>query len=153
MDLAFIFTFLVFRCLSSEVEMCALSISIRQDALGTLGLPVAAFARAENNKSGIVSIAEVNTIVYLNSFRFIASENGKSRSSPRKLSTRSRKLPGVIGPEFWDDMRNVNVRATNAAQDSGLTDMAEDEGFEPSVGCPTHAFQACALGRYANPPG
>jgi hypothetical protein len=30
--------------------------------------------------------------------------------------------------------------------------MAEDEGFEPSVGCPTHAFQACALGRYANPP-
>ena len=30
--------------------------------------------------------------------------------------------------------------------------VAEDEGFEPSVGCPTHAFQACALGRYANPP-
>ena len=30
--------------------------------------------------------------------------------------------------------------------------MAEDEGFEPSVGFPTHAFQACALGRYANPP-
>ena len=30
--------------------------------------------------------------------------------------------------------------------------MAEDEGFEPSVGHPTHAFQACALGRYANPP-
>ena len=29
---------------------------------------------------------------------------------------------------------------------------AEDEGFEPSVGHPTHAFQACALGRYANPP-
>ena len=30
--------------------------------------------------------------------------------------------------------------------------MAEDEGFEPSIGCPIHAFQACALGRYANPP-
>ncbi len=30
--------------------------------------------------------------------------------------------------------------------------LAEDEGFEPSVGFPTHAFQACALGRYANPP-
>ena len=30
--------------------------------------------------------------------------------------------------------------------------LAEDEGFEPSVGHPTHAFQACALGRYANPP-
>jgi hypothetical protein len=35
----------------------------------------------------------------------------------------------------------------------GNEKMAEDEGFEPSVGCPTHAFQACALGRYANPPG
>ena len=33
-----------------------------------------------------------------------------------------------------------------------LIGSAEDEGFEPSVGCPTHAFQACALGRYANPP-
>ena len=33
-----------------------------------------------------------------------------------------------------------------------LINLAEDEGFEPSVGCPTHAFQACALGRYANPP-
>lgn len=30
--------------------------------------------------------------------------------------------------------------------------VAEDEGFEPSKGCPLHAFQACALGRYANPP-
>ena len=30
--------------------------------------------------------------------------------------------------------------------------VAVDEGFEPSVGHPTHAFQACALGRYANPP-
>jgi hypothetical protein len=30
--------------------------------------------------------------------------------------------------------------------------VAEDEGFEPSIGFPIHAFQACALGRYANPP-
>ena len=30
--------------------------------------------------------------------------------------------------------------------------IAEDEGFEPSIGFPIHAFQACALGRYANPP-
>ncbi len=35
---------------------------------------------------------------------------------------------------------------------SDRTVLAEDEGFEPSVGHPTHAFQACALGRYANPP-
>ena len=29
---------------------------------------------------------------------------------------------------------------------------AEGEGFEPSVPFDTHAFQACALDRYANPP-
>ena len=39
------------------------------------------------------------------------------------------------------------------SSDYRLTDvLAEDEGFEPSIGCPIHAFQACALGRYANPP-
>ena len=30
--------------------------------------------------------------------------------------------------------------------------LAEDTGFEPVRGCPLHAFQACALGHYANPP-
>ena len=29
---------------------------------------------------------------------------------------------------------------------------AEGKGFEPLVSCPTHAFQACALDRYATPP-
>ena len=33
-----------------------------------------------------------------------------------------------------------------------FTFTAEDGGFEPPKGCPLHAFQACALGRYANPP-
>jgi hypothetical protein len=36
--------------------------------------------------------------------------------------------------------------------DAGAGNGAEDEGFEPSIGFPIHAFQACALGRYANPP-
>ena len=31
--------------------------------------------------------------------------------------------------------------------------MAERVGFEPTVGCPTHAFQACALSRSAISPG
>ena len=35
---------------------------------------------------------------------------------------------------------------------AGVRIGAEDEGFEPSIGFPIHAFQACALGRYANPP-
>ena len=30
---------------------------------------------------------------------------------------------------------------------------AEDKRFELLKGFPLHAFQACALGRYANPPG
>ena len=30
--------------------------------------------------------------------------------------------------------------------------LAEDAGFEPAIGFPIHAFQACALGHYANPP-
>ena len=34
----------------------------------------------------------------------------------------------------------------------GKEKMAEVEGFEPSIGFPIHAFQACALGRYAKPP-
>lgn len=31
--------------------------------------------------------------------------------------------------------------------------MAEGEGFEPSEGCPSHAFQACRFGRSRTPPG
>jgi hypothetical protein len=40
----------------------------------------------------------------------------------------------------------------NFAETSEVKKLAEDEGFEPSIGFPIHAFQACALGRYANPP-
>ena len=35
---------------------------------------------------------------------------------------------------------------------SSATFDSEGERFELSVGCPTHAFQACALDHYANPP-
>ena len=33
------------------------------------------------------------------------------------------------------------------------TPAAEGVGFEPTVGCPTHAFQACRFGRSRIPPG
>ena len=52
----------------------------------------------------------------------------------------------VLGKVF--SIKNINYLIQSMA--SILC--AEDEGFEPSVGCPTHAFQACALGHYANPP-
>jgi site-specific DNA recombinase len=35
---------------------------------------------------------------------------------------------------------------------SNLTILAEEVGFEPTVGCPTHAFQACRFGRSRTPP-
>ena len=38
------------------------------------------------------------------------------------------------------------------ARPVALVRLAEDAGFEPARGCPLHAFQACALGHYANPP-
>ena len=31
--------------------------------------------------------------------------------------------------------------------------VAEGVGFEPTVSCPTHAFQACRFGRSRTPPG
>ncbi len=31
-------------------------------------------------------------------------------------------------------------------------EMAEPEGFEPSIGCPIHAFQACAIDHSATAP-
>jgi hypothetical protein len=30
--------------------------------------------------------------------------------------------------------------------------MAEEVGFEPTVGCPTHDFQSCRFGRSRTPP-
>jgi hypothetical protein len=40
-----------------------------------------------------------------------------------------------------------------AAIATWLRQMAEREGFEPSVGCPTHAFQASAFDHSATSPG
>ena len=48
--------------------------------------------------------------------------------------------------------RGFEINHQIFSKTSQLVIVAEDEGFEPSVGFPTHAFQACALGRYANPP-
>ena len=37
-------------------------------------------------------------------------------------------------------------------QSAGGRQSAEGVGFEPTVGCPTHAFQACRFGRSRTPP-
>ena len=52
-----------------------------------------------------------------------------------------------------DLYRLKSIIDVHGLQFFGITQiLAEDEGFEPSIGFPIHAFQACALGRYANPP-
>ena len=58
----------------------------------------------------------------------------------------------VIVPRLVGDTatKTLNLRFLN--QIASELPFAEDEGFEPSIGFPIHAFQACALGRYANPP-
>ena len=45
-----------------------------------------------------------------------------------------------------------HVKRAQTTEGDQFGNTAEDEGFEPSIGFPIHAFQACALGRYANPP-
>jgi site-specific DNA recombinase len=48
------------------------------------------------------------------------------------------------------------ITKTNTAQKSGrcsnVTILAEEVGFEPTVSCPTHTFQACRFGRFRTPP-
>ena len=86
MDLAFTCTYLNLRCLRSEVEICALSISMRQAALGTLGLPVAALTGVENSKGGIARIVVKNAIGSLSGLKSVAIlEDGKSQGAPEKV--------------------------------------------------------------------
>ncbi len=86
MDLAFTFTYLILRCLSIEEDICALSISMRQAALGTLGLPVAAFVGVKDSKSRIASAAAKKVIGHRRSFKFVAiSDDGKSQDFPEKV--------------------------------------------------------------------
>lgn len=97
MDLASIFTFLVLRCLSIEEDICALSISMRQDALGALGLPDAALAEVEKSKSGIASITAKSVIGHLSIFKFVAMrEDGKFHGTLQKVIHREAKNGGGV---------------------------------------------------------
>ena len=46
---------------------------------------------------------------------------------------------------------NTSVKKITPQKRGGFS-KTEGERFELSVGFPTHAFQACALDHYANPP-
>lgn len=95
MDLAFTFMYLSLRCFSNEVEIWALSISMRQDALGALGRAVAALEGVEKIKGMTANNAADSAIWFLNSFEYVAMrEGGKSQGSPRKLSTQGKNGGG-----------------------------------------------------------
>ena len=75
-------------------------------------------------------------------------------SSTRVRDARTRPLCESSGRRILR-LRAVNNFLTGGSRiytSASAIPRAEDEGFEPSKGCPLHAFQACALGRYANPP-
>ena len=57
--------------------------------------------------------------------------------------TRFNRLPGRRGQSVSDHLRRSRARHVM---------VAEDRGFEPLRAFTQHAFQACALGHYANPP-
>ena len=66
MERAFTFTYLTLRFLSSEVEICALSISIRQAGLGGFGRVVAAFEGVEKSEGRSIRNATNSVIELLN---------------------------------------------------------------------------------------
>ena len=47
--------------------------------------------------------------------------------------------------------RRARARIASSSVSGGV--MAEGVGFEPTEGCPSHAFQACRFGRSRTPPG
>lgn len=85
MDLAFTFMYLSLRCFSNEVEICALSTSMRQDALG---FPVAALTGVESGSRTNASTEAKKVIGRMDGFGFVVMlERGKFPGVPRKLST------------------------------------------------------------------
>jgi site-specific DNA recombinase len=63
------------------------------------------------------------------------------------------KRRGDEHPARKDWAGNANTAHRKAGKRcSDLTDLAEGMGFEPTVTCATHAFQACRIGRSRTPP-
>ncbi len=86
MDLAFTFTYLSLRCVSSEVETCALSISIRQAALGALGRIVAAIEEVDKSKGRMIRKVVKSAIGFLNSLEYVAMrEDDKIQGTSEKV--------------------------------------------------------------------
>src|SRR5690606_19798891 len=57
------------------------------------------------------------------------------------------RIADAAAPHSW------RRRSRDLMVESRLRTMAVTEGFEPSVACTTHAFQACSFGRSDTSPG
>ena len=101
--------------------------------------------------------------------------DGNSPAGPRRCSGRSpspatrwstcrshpdRREPESIGaglvtrPRFVEHPERTGVVTCRVVTCRDVPDrVAEGVGFEPTVSCPTHAFQACRFGRSRTPPG
>ncbi len=77
------------------------------------------------------------------------------------ITTPSWTTTAPTGTSWWASAARASSSAraivstsarSNGSSDAGA-DMAEGVGFEPTEGCPSHAFQACRFGRSRIPPG
>ena len=76
---------------------------------------------------------------------------GVARISARGVRARSRHRYGCADRQFRRGVRTACGQVTRCVPSSSKA-LAEGVGFEPTVSCPTHAFQACRFGRSRIPP-
>ena len=112
MDLAFTFTYLSLRCMSNEVEICALSTSMRQDALGALGRAVAALEGIAVSKESRISNTGKEAIGFLNSLEYVAMREDDKIQGISSEVIHTHVIAGGGCPERsqWRRMRDLNPR-------------------------------------------
>ena len=75
-----------------------------------------------------------------------SAQSSCSRSGPRSIARTSPSNSPTTAPA-------TPARTSRWQDHDAERPVAEGVGFEPTVGCPTHAFQACRFGRSRIPPG
>ena len=80
--------------------------------------------------------------------------SARARCAERRSPAPSRTTTAPIGTSPWAAAAAACSRANCIASWSVSGAIAaEGVGFEPTEGCPSHAFQACRFGRSRTPPG
>ena len=86
-----------------------------------------------------------------------------SRRAPQPGHEDPATASSMVGPRGASEMRKATdpdvaqrhpvEPVTHRVPGHGEDRLAEEVGFEPTVGCPTHHFQSCRFGRSRTPPG